>query len=72
MEKLEIDQQLRSIHNSNLTSAPTFPPPRRIDRYFGCLFVCFILNFLALLKLNLFLGGIVLNQIMEEIVTEET
>ncbi|EFX73353.1 hypothetical protein DAPPUDRAFT_227119 [Daphnia pulex] len=32
MEKLEIDQQLRSIHNSNLTSAPTFPPPRRIDR----------------------------------------
>nr|CAH0108554.1 unnamed protein product [Daphnia galeata] len=32
MEKLEIDQQLRSIHNSNLTSAPTFPPPRRVDR----------------------------------------
>lgn len=34
MEKLEIDQQLRSIHNSNLTLAPTFPPPRRTERYF--------------------------------------
>lgn len=34
MEKLEIDQQLRSIHNSNLTSAPVFPPPRRVDRFF--------------------------------------
>lgn len=33
MEKLEIDQQLRSIHNSNLTSVPAFPPPRRMERY---------------------------------------
>lgn len=33
MEKLEIDQQLRSIHNSNLTSVPVFPPPRRLDRF---------------------------------------
>lgn len=32
MEKLEIDQQLRSIHNSNLTTTPAFPP-RRIERY---------------------------------------
>jgi len=32
MEKLEIDQQLRSIHNSNLTLVPAFPPPRRSER----------------------------------------
>lgn len=32
MEKLEIDQQLRSIQ---ITSAPTFPPPRRTERGFS-------------------------------------
>jgi hypothetical protein len=70
MEKLEIDQQLRSIHNSNLTSAPTFPPPRRVDRY---LFVGFIIRFLNILKiLQIIVGDIVLNQIVEEIVIVET
>ncbi len=54
MEKLEIDQQLRSIHNSNLTSAPTFPPPRRIDRYLA---VCFISNFLNFIKHLFILRG---------------
>lgn len=35
-DKLEIDQQLRSMHGSSMGSMPSFPPQRRSDRYLLC------------------------------------
>lgn len=68
MEKLEIDQQLRSIHNSNLTTAPAFPPPRRMDRYLITFNLVIPNQVASFCKVS---GAIVLNQIVLVIVIVE-